>query len=440
MENITRNGQRRPKTLGFLSDKKVSGYLKVIRKLLQRCCVFALNIFMVFLSLFVPKSSRIIVLGGWNGQRFADNSRYMFLYLNKYKKELKLKKVVWVTKKKVIRDELRSAGYTSYLVDSLGSIYYHLRSKLHFIDWGPRDINPFFSVRAKKINLWHGIMLKNISHHSESKFSTIRLRWPFIDTLTSPGFWNSFFLLVPSSYMASNFKKAFLRNDKQIIIANYPRVDYLKEHDDFYLLKEEIDLQTKLKDLKKNNRLLCYLPTFRDNRKLLFMGTEDEGKIKEFLRFLVNNNLILVTKMHFAEKMFGRIEVDNGNHIGIADLQNIIYVPSYIDVYPFLKLCDLLITDYSSVYYDFLALDKPLIFYPYDYEYYRTNDRGFFQEYEKVTPGDKAFDLSQLQNLVIENLNLPSKYHHSREDLLHKSYDFTRSPGFRHIIDFFKND
>ena len=65
-----------------------------------------------------------------------------------------------------------------------------------------------------------------------------------------------------------------------------------------------------------------------------------------------------------------------------------------------------LITDYSSIYIDYLLLDKPLLFYCYDYEHYLENDREMYFDYENVTPGNKAKNFDELFKQicgVIEN-------------------------------------
>jgi len=410
--------------------------LSMVKKISRRMWLFIINVIVLLLSMFIPKTSKIVILGGWTGQRFADNSRYLFLYLNKYKSELNLRKVVWITRKKNIRDELRDGGYISCLANSLSGGYYHLRAKYHFIDWGIKDINPFFSVRTKRVNLWHGIPLKKIGYLMEGTADNSRQEnkfYDFLKTISSCGFWNDSHLLVPSPHNLELFRRAFNKSYRQLIVANYPRVDYLRQEEDYFLLKAEVQLRSMLESLRHGNRLLAYLPTFRDNRELTILGAEGPGELKKFDRFLADNDLILLVKMHFAEKMFQRanVEVINRNN----EFNHIIFVPPEADVYSFLKFCDLLITDYSSVYYDFLALNRPIIFFPFDYNYYANQDRGFAQVYENATPGDKVRNLNELKKSIIENLNFPTKYEDERQALFSISFDLNRAPGYKFIME-----
>jgi len=66
------------------------------------------------------------------------------------------------------------------------------------------------------------------------------------------------------------------------------------------------------------------------------------------------------------------------------------------DIYPLFTKVDLLITDYSSIFFDFLLTDKPVLFYPYDKDDYLTKDRSMYDEYNSVTPGHKAYNFKDL--------------------------------------------
>ena len=76
-----------------------------------------------------------------------------------------------------------------------------------------------------------------------------------------------------------------------------------------------------------------------------------------------------------------------------------------MDIQRLIMETEILITDYSSIYIDYLLLDSPLLFYCYDYEHYLANDREMYFEYEEVTPGVKAksFDelLGQLKEVTV---------------------------------------
>ena len=82
-----------------------------------------------------------------------------------------------------------------------------------------------------------------------------------------------------------------------------------------------------------------------------------------------------------------------GDRAGLPDLSQLSCIrilPSNADPYPLLRHTHALISDYSSIFFDYLLLDRPLVFYPYDLEAYRTRSRGLYDDYHHVTPGPKA--------------------------------------------------
>ena len=112
----------------------------------------------LLVSFFIPKSDSYNIIGGWFGQRFADNSKYLFLNIFNNLSESGFKKVIWISRNKSIVKELSEAGFEAYSAWDIRSIWSHFRSKYHVIDQSYKDINSIFSVRSKRIHLWHGFL------------------------------------------------------------------------------------------------------------------------------------------------------------------------------------------------------------------------------------------------------------------------------------------
>lgn len=394
----------------------------------------------MIISFFIPKSNKFVIIGGWFGERFADNSRYLFLYLNEYKKELGLKKVIWVTNNKTILCKLKNNGFIVYKKWDIRCIYYHLRSKFHFIDHSHDDINPFFSIRSKRINLWHGIPLKKIGTYANSnkedrnnyirKLKNVLRKYPVF----SKGLWEDSYLLATSDYSAKIIGQAFNKSRDKILLANYPRNDVLLTNYDFFALDEERETLSLLSELRTDGfKILFYLPTFRDKCETIFLGIKKTDEIVDFHKFLTENKLFLITKSHFIKDFYQARIISN------ILSGNIINLPSAIDIYIFLRYSDLLITDYSSVYFDYLLLDRPIVFYPYDLEYFRQYDRGLIFNYFDITPGDKAFDINQLKTAILNNIQKADRYQKERRSLKEKLFDLKYSPGSKFIIDQLNN-
>ena len=79
---------------------------------------------------------------------------------------------------------------------------------------------------------------------------------------------------------------------------------------------------------------------------------------------------------------------------------NINLLDNTSDMYPLFATIDLLITDYSSIFFDFLLTNKPILFYPYDKETYLTQNRSLYDDYDSVTPGHKAYNFEEFYNKI----------------------------------------
>jgi CDP-glycerol glycerophosphotransferase (TagB/SpsB family) len=100
---------------------------------------------------------------------------------------------------------------------------------------------------------------------------------------------------------------------------------------------------------------------------------------------------------------------------------------------------DALITDYSSIYFDYLLLDRPVLFFPYDLERYREDERGFYFEYEEVTPGPKARTFDELVSRICELLDGYEReraaWRPERDRVAHLCHAFRDGQSARRLID-----
>ncbi len=375
--------------------------MQITIKIIKKLTLFFINLLVLIISFLIPKSNKIAVVGSWFGKRFADNSKYFYLYLNANKKSLGFEKVVWITRSQEIKEELKKHNLQVYSAWSICSIWYHLRAKYHLIDQSPSDINSIFSVRSKRINLWHGFPLKKIGSFMKNneliRKTTIQ---KLINKLTVRGCWADQFILATSEFSADILGKAFGVERNRVIISGYPRnYEMIVDRPIKYVPQnEEIIYEIIESYIEKGYTIIGYFPTFRDERETLIFGTEDLDEINNFLDFCEHSKIKFVGKFHFAGKndKFGKIK----------DHEAFINLPSEADVYTFLGQLEILITDYSSIYFDFLLWNKPIIFFPYDLEYYRDEDRGLIFDYQEFTPGPKIYDIGELKTLLSENIEV----------------------------------
>ena len=85
---------------------------------------------------------------------------------------------------------------------------------------------------------------------------------------------------------------------------------------------------------------------------------------------------------------------------------------------------DILITDYSSSYFDYLLLNRPIIFAPFDLDSYLNQERGFYFDYDSHTPGEKALNWDELLSCIENSVNNPDNYKKQRQKLCKEFFEY----------------
>ena len=141
---------------------------------------------------------------------------------------------------------------------------------------------------------------------------------------------------------------------------------------------------------------------------------------ESFKKWILHNNVYLLIKPHpainYMKKYTKKLEVN--------DLPNTVIIDPESDIYPILKHVDVLITDYSAIYGDFLMLNRPIIFFPYDMEEHIRVRGNYTLDYNKVTPGPKVYDIKSLIKALDEVLSGKDRYAGQRLDMLHFFFDY----------------
>lgn len=352
-----------------------------------------------WLSHLAPRRDDLWAFGSWHGRRFRDNARYLFIYCSKLADSDV--RCVWITRHREILTRLRAAGLEAYHRWSLQGIRVALRAGVYVFDYRSTGIGFPLSGGTVKVNLWHGIPLKRIErdiqdeetpmykgHHG----STWQRVWEF---WREPQTYERYdYIVAPGSESARTLQSAFGVGDDQVLIAGYPRNDSL--FDDNWTRTaasaEEREIVESLeRDREQGYTIIGYLPTWRDAFRFRWIRRQVPLPLRDLDRVLQDHRAKLYCKMHSVD----RAELD-----GIDECSNVQLIPSAVDVSQFMELLDALISDYSSVYFDYLLLDRPLIFYAYDLKEYQRSSRTFYYEYDDVTPGPKAYTPEQIVSEV----------------------------------------
>ncbi|MBU5480144.1 CDP-glycerol glycerophosphotransferase family protein [Blautia sp. MSJ-19] len=343
-----------------------------MKRVMKRLHNLVKNFFVGLASIFIGKNERTVLIGAWMGDKFADNSRFLFQYLDNRKNELNIEHVVWATRSKQVLDLLETYGYECVLIGTSKSFYWHCKSGIHVIcnvygDEGKytADIDTSLSAFSKKVQLWHGNGIKcvegtNRMRTHERKFHKI------IRCATASGGWTSgnYYLLCKSDLDAEFFEIKFGANKTYCIDAAYPRTCRCEQ----YLPEEE----TVLNRLNGFDGVILYLPTFRESYEE-FVHPLD---IEEVRAYIERSNYLWIEKPHSAD--------ENGSSVEKHEGRNYLLLHSEFDINILFPYIDLLVTDYSSAMLDALYFRKKILYYVPDYDYYVSKDRGFLMDYDSI--------------------------------------------------------
>lgn len=370
--------------------------MRRIIKILSNCFF---NFITAFLNLFVWRDKRVWLLGSWMGEKYADNTRFLYDYLKSSDSNINFKKIIWVTRDKKVLNDLVSLGLNDVcLIGSKKSLYYHLKAGVHFVcnsvgDNLQADIDSRFSFGAKKIQLWHGVGIKACGKMCRKKQGGLK-NWfhdNVIDFLLKPGHWKKAYFLTTS---AENTRVAIYDygvSKKRIIQASYPRYCWNPR----LLTDNEKTILSQLKTIRSNYKIVLFLPTFKKSIEQYTLPNSLPG----FSAFLKTNNIFWIQKKHPADtQLFLGEKQDNVITIDYNFDINLIY--EYIDV---------LLTDYSSATTDAIVKNKVTIEYCPDFDYYENEDRGFVNDFTKYHVGHLIKDPDCLFECISKNLVLDSK-------------------------------
>ena len=361
-----------------------------------------------WLERLVPRNKNIWVFGAWYGQKYSDNSKWLYEYVLEHNPEIK---AIWITKNRNVYKSLRMQNKPVFLNYSIAGIWWCLKANYAFLTSGIDDINHYFANGIKQIWLWHGMPLKKILNTADEWLSVSKIH-KRISKLLNPYLYFKPYATISSSNFFNNFlMDSFGLPENKILKTGLPRCDAFFTNNKEQLI---IDLKNKF----NNAKVILYMPTFRMTSELNGLPFNPfDSKFKfvqaEFSSFLERENLIFLYKPHF---------VDSGISINIkSERFKMLDDTQFNDLYILLNSIDILATDYSSVFFDFIPTKKPIILLPFDYDDYLEKSRShFFNMFEEMT-GIVCKDWNDFYNIM--------------EGELISYFDFSKNNKFSDFLD-----
>lgn len=333
----------------------------------------------MYLTMLIPRKKKIVIFGAWLGDKFADNAKVLFIEAQKYKDI----RPIWISQNPKAVKEVRNMGYEAYEWCSRKGIWYQLRAGYAVMTNGISDFKHAFLGGVTFINLWHGIPLKKVGYDDYYEKDWDSKKQKFRAKVVGIPFGKEY-VVATSETIAKIYESAFRVPKERVICLGQPRNDVFFDEE---LMKKVVGNKAYNTDCEERGIQILYAPTHRKEgaKDMKLSGLFDLEKLNAFCEEF---NCDFLVKKHF----YHREEVEQlDDYPRIKDITNI-----ECDTQELLWNTDLLITDYSSIYIDYLLLNRPILFYCFDYENYLETDREMYFAYEEVTPGERAEDFEQL--------------------------------------------
>jgi CDP-glycerol glycerophosphotransferase len=340
--------------------------MKKFKKIKKNNRIFAYYLYHKFFSKMKMKDNWVLC-ESFFGKSYSDSPKYIYEYLSKnYPGKYRF---IWVVNQrtKIPYPHTRVKRF------SIRYCYYLARCKYDVFNVRQPE---WFRKREGNIFLetWHGTPLKKLVFDQEEVMGASPLYKA--QFYKQSRVWD---YLVSANYFSSEaFRSAFLF-DKHMLEFGYPRNDILHSEN-----RDQLAAQLKKKlHIPEGKKTILYAPTWRDDE--YYGRGEYKFALKLDLRLLkkeLGEDYIVLLRTHY-------FIADSLDVTGLEDFA--INVSKYDDISELYLISDMLITDYSSVFFDYANLKRPILFYTYDLDKYRDMLRGFYMDIETEVPGPLLF-------------------------------------------------
>lgn len=353
---------------------------------------------------FIPCNDKMILFISFHGRGFSDNPKALYQYM-KSQDAFKEYTFIWAIKKhKQKQLDIPGAKIIEYF--SIPYFYYLARSKYWFVNC---KLPAYVLKKDSQVYLqtWHGTPLKRLAHDIivpegttfyRSKMSVEEMRSTYDNDVKKYNY-----MISPNAFSSEKFMSAFRVEKEKLIETGYPRNDLLVNADEVL-----IQSLKKKYQLPEDKKVILYAPTWRDNEFTAKGYTFHLQVNFEKWKKCLGNEYVVIFKPHYLIV----------NEFDLQAYKDFVYeVKADADISELYLVSDVLVTDYSSVFFDYAILNRPIYFYMFDLKQYAEELRGFYFDIYKTLPGDIVEDEDALLDKLVKN-----------------EYDYARLNEFNHAF------
>lgn len=336
----------------------------------------------------LPIKENTILYESFLGKNYSDSPKAIFKYLLENDKDTW--QHVWILNdKSLIENQEEFKNKNVKIIKRFGWKYFYYVTVSKYFVLNMRQPKWLFKKDEQTIlSTWHGTPLKRLVFDMENVTSANKNYKK--DFYTQSRKWD--YLIAANKYSEEIFESAFMYPKEDILTYGYPRNDILHNYSD----EHKRNIKQKL-NLPASKKVILYAPTWRDDEfhsagNYKFKLQMDlERMCEEF-----GDEYVIALRMHYFIS----------DNMDLTGFEGFAYdFSKYNDINDLYISSDILITDYSSVFFDYANLRKPILFFTYDIEKYQSMLRGFYIDVYNELPGPLLLTNDQLVD-SIKNLNL----------------------------------
>ncbi len=365
----------------------------------------------------MPVKKNVVLFSAFFGRSYCDSCRALYEYMSKHHPEYKY---VWAINDKT----LIPGGPVRVKTNSL-RYYYYLATAGFYIN---NVRQPEWFVKRKDtilLETWHGTPLKKLAFDLEDVYAAKPLEYKktFYRQACE---WN--YLVSDNAFSSEAFSTAFRYPKEKMLEFGYPRNDIL-------YAENASDIASELKKkmgLPLDKKIVLYAPTWRDDE------AAGVGEYGFTLKLELEKLKALSDRYHFILRTHYLIS----DNLRLSDMQSeyVTDLSKYGDISELYLISDMLITDYSSVFFDYANLRRPIIFYVYDFEKYRDVLHGFYFDMETGCPGPMYKTTDEVVNALQNPEGIIEEYKEKYEEFYNKFCYLDDGKASERITEFILSD
>jgi CDP-glycerol glycerophosphotransferase (TagB/SpsB family) len=320
---------------------------------------------------------------------FAGNSKFLYLWMRAHRPDIE---AMWITHRADVAHQLRAHGLPVCRRGTLAAVNAALRAGVYLYCFGPWEVSIAFGRGAYLVNLWHGVGLKAVQY-GDPRSAASRATDPGLGLLGHirelGGRLDPDLLIATSPFTQRHFADQFRLPVERCPPLGYPRLDPPLDHKLMDLVELIERGQAKRLRDDATEELYVYAPTYRDTGR---------DFLAEALPSLERLNAVLETRRALLYlKLHHRTPIPNGLATG-----RIRSWPHEADLYSAFPFVDGLITDYSSLHYDWIfRSDRGAVLYTFDQQSYESADRTLLHPFDENVAGWRARNFDELLELIV---------------------------------------